>query len=278
MRLGITILWALSFFISPFGDALNSKAPLKYCAVDWMGENKKSKDLGADIEIAEAFGKYLNRPVVHVEVKWPQLFEKSPGITELGASYTPYLLQGACEFYASSMTVTPWRTGLLNIVPLYAGRPMVVVLSEKRNQFVNISSLKGKTTAVIKGTTFADWLESTNESLLENKIQITEYDKINTTELLLDEKVDFILLDTIQALLLMNKRDVKKVSMAFPAGANERIGWGFRNKDSDLAKKFQSFLEQQKKNPNSDLNKIFKKYFGVTVHEFDTLVFSSVGS
>ncbi len=247
----------------------------KYCTIEWTFSAGSGTEIGPDNEIAIEFNKFIKKNMSETLVKWKELFAELPGFTDLSKSYTPYLLDKVCSFYAVSMTATEDRSRILNIIPFYAGRTMVVVRSEDRKKFSGIESLKGASTVVIKNTTYAQWLKTISQQRKNLNLNVLELETGHTVEYLLSKKVDFIQLDTIQALYFMNHyRD--QVAMAFPTGPNERIGWGFAKADKKTPEMFQKFISEQRANPGSKINSIYKKYFGVTLKEFDSLVFSSV--
>ncbi len=66
----------------------------------------------------------------------------------------------------------------------------------------------------------------------------------------------------------------QQMTVAFPVGATDEIGWAFRKDDKDLQAAVQLFFDEQRKNPGSDFNIIWKKYFGRTLTEFIALMTS----
>lgn len=217
------------------------------------------------------FAKQIGKSFLPVRVQWGALFvpaKSDPKNLEL-------LSNGTCDFYAVSLTATEERSQFLNIAPLYPGRTLVVVRKGDQKNFKSVKDLFGKTTAVVKGTTYYDWLINENNKRIGDKITIIELPKGGSSQKLLNKEVDFILADTIQAFYLMKKYP-KEIGFAFPAGENESIGWGFRKSDQMLKNKFVEFIKSEKTRTDSELNKIFVKYFGVNINTFESIVFSSV--
>ncbi len=263
-------------FMTFFYSIANAKNELyNYCTIEWTYSAGTGSEIGPDNEIAIEFVKQLGGKWSESRLKWSELFKKQPNNEDQTGQYTPYPLTNLCSFYAVSMTATADRARILNIIPFYAGRTMIVVRSNDRNKYSNIDTLKNTSTVVIKGTTYAQWLHDITIEHKNLNLKITELETGHTVEYLLKKKVDFVQLDTIQALYFMHKYP-DKLSLAFPAGSSQRIGWAFKKGNSTLPKEFQNFISKQRVDPNSKLNAIFKKYYGVTLKEFDSLVFSSV--
>lgn len=292
---GLPIRWALiAVFSFSFAEAntdnlngqnignkrVSGKATIylntaKFCFIKWFGNRYGQSEKGFDVELAEAFGAFAKMKVSGVMINWTQLFEKDPGHIRESESYTPYLFKRSCDFFAVSLTQTSWRSGLMDIVPIYSGRTMVVVRPENRKNISEIGRLKNLRVAVKANTTYSGILKALIESNPDLGLKVQESQEVDTIDLLKTNKVDFIFLDTIQALYFINKFP-SDFAISFPASTNERIGWGFAKKNVVLSKMFRRFIEEQKSNPGSSLNRIFLKYFGITAVDFDSLVFSSI--
>ncbi len=244
---------------------------LDFCYVPWFGSTAAVVEPGPDREIAEAFLKSIARSGSPRLVRWPELFSK-------GSSGEPQLFGAQlCSFFAVALTFTEEREKMFKMIAIYPGRTMVVVPKKNEISFKDIRSLAAKRTAVVKQTTYASWLAKANETeLKKNPIRIKDLKDGGAVELLNRGEIDFVLMDTIQAFYLLLKKP-GQYALAFPAGENERIGWAFPKGDKLLAVQFENYLKSERLDPKSDVNKIFEKYFGLNVQEFENVVFTSFG-
>ena len=83
--------------------------------------------------------------------------------------------------------------------------------------------------------------------------------------------VDFTLADSYIAMWAAHHQ-IKNAKIAFPLNLMDEIGWAFRKEDKDLQVAAQVFFDQQRKNPSSEFNQIWKTYFGRTLTEFIALM------
>ncbi len=268
------------FFAAADSHALRPQAQIeasgtiRFCNIVWFGESDKTTRLGPEVELAHELGKFLKLKSASVVVLWDDFFKNSDGKVEKELAYEPdFLASSKCDFYAANMTVNEWRQSKLTIVPYHAGRIMVVVRKEDAGKIQKLEDLKGKRTIVTANTTLQAELEKVNlqpgSSEKRFEIQITKNG--GTDKALLSKEVDFIALDTSQALQLILKSG-NKVRIAFPIGDNQSIGWGFPKNALWLQKRFTEFIDSQKREEHSRLNQIFSSYYGVSLNGYREIV------
>lgn len=66
--------------------------------------------------------------------------------------------------------------------------------------------------------------------------------------------------------------EMKGALVAFPVVPVDKIGWAFRKQDKDLQKYVEKFFEKQKTKKNSEVNLIWKKYFGMSLSQYIKLM------
>src|SRR5690606_22047819 len=140
----------------------------------------------------------------------------------------------------------------------------------------DINSLRNKKTVVTENSTLQAELEKVQRSLQADgaSFQLDTTQKGGTDKSLLSGVVDFIALDTSQALQVINKNS-GAVSIAFPIGDNQSIGWGFPKSAKWLQTEFKRFVDQQKSQDKSKLNQIFHSYYGVNLLNYERIVQSA---
>ena len=242
--------------------------PLKACSISYLGKH----DFGPDYELLKPFSKYIGKKIKPVQItSWTPLVEK-----DKSGKQSKLLSEGVCDFYAISMTLTPERLDYLNMVPFVVGRTLVVVKKNNAAGYRGIESLAGKKTKVVKDTSYHHWITKLNaDARLKNSpIKVLFCNPGEAISSLLNGESDFLLLDTAQA-LSATKEHPGQLTLSFPMVNNERIGWAFNPKEPKLAAQFHAFVSEQKLTANSDMNSSFKKFYGVSVKEYESLIFYS---
>ncbi|MBI3230146.1 MAG: transporter substrate-binding domain-containing protein [Burkholderiales bacterium] len=188
-------------------------------------------------------------------------------------AYTPKLLaSGKCDFYPSNLTKTEWRQKKLDFITLFPSRMMVVIPKGKQAQIKDVNDLAGKTAAIEKDTSFHTWLMAQNQAAWStNPVKLTLLSTQESFAAVEAGTIDFTITDSDIAIWAAHHQ-FKNSKTAFPVGPADEIGWAFRKEDKDLQAAAQSFFEQQRKNPNSEINQIWKRHFGRSLTEFITLM------
>ncbi len=247
---------------------------LRFCHVVWFGDTSKSARPGPEVELAVAFANSLGLKPQPKAVLWNEFFFNDQGKVEKEMAYEPSLFKtNKCDLYAANMTVNSWREKKLNIVPYHAGRIMIVVRKGDAAKFRKLEDLNGKSTIVTPNSTLQAELEKAKAVLkrADKDFELRTTVEGGTDKYLIDRKVDFIALDTSQALQVI-KRTGGEVTIAFPIGDNQSIGWGFSKSSSWLQAKFVNFIDAQRSQNKSVTNKIFESYYGVSLSTYQDIV------
>lgn len=208
-----------------------------------------------------------------LRVDWDEQFHNQDGTTEREASYTPALLaSGTCDVYPSKLGKNAWRLKKLDFVTMYPNRMMVIVNKARKAQFQTLADLAGRVAGATKDSTQQTWLQEQNSSVyaahpvhILDMIQDEAIKAVDTGEL------DFTLAYA-DAAIWATRRQFKNIVIVFPVGPLEEIGWAFRKEDTDLQAAVQAFFEAQRADPDSALNGVWKKYFGMPLSQFITLI------
>lgn len=222
-----------------------------------------------------AFVNYLGgsvRPVFD-RVEWDEQFYDQNGQTVRDAAYTPDLLaSGRCDIYPTHVTKREWRSKKMDFAILFPSRMMVIINQSLLDPVKTPADLAGRTAAIEKNTSFHTWILEQNETLFaHNPVTIRLMgldDALNAVE---DGDADFTLVDADIA-LWEAARSTRHLEVAFPVGSQDEIGWAFAKKDQDLRAAVQDFFDSQAPDEQSELNRIWKEEFGVTLPQFRVLV------
>jgi ABC-type amino acid transport substrate-binding protein len=235
----------------------------------------KCKFAGAVFETSSAFAQSLGKEVraKYIRVDWDEQFFNKDGKTERAATYTPELLaSGKCDFYPANLTKNEWRLKKLDFVVLFPSRMMAIVSQPMKAQIKGTSDLAGKRAAVEKNTSFHGWLETQNHTVwAANPVKLTLLGTQESFAAVEDETADFTLTDSDIAIWAA-RHQLRNAKAAFPLGPTDEIGWAFRKDDKDLQAAVRQFFDQQRKNPASEFNQIWKHHFGRSLTEFIALM------
>lgn len=224
-----------------------------------------------------AFSRYLGKNIRprYQRVDWDEQFFNKEGKTVREGSYTPELLSTAkCDLYPSNMTKNEWRLKKLDFVTLFPSRMMVIVSQTTKAKLKTAADLAGKAAAVEKDTSFHTWLQAQNQTTYAT--DPVKLELLGTQESLLaveNGKADFTITDSDIAIWAV-RHELKSATTAFPVGPIDEIGWAFRKDDKDLQAAAQQFVNEQRRNPDSEVNGIWKKHFGRSLTEFIALMAS----
>ena len=212
------------------------------------------------------------RPVFH-RVEWDEQFHDHTGQTDREAVYTPHLLAtGKCDVYPSHVTKNDWRLKKLGFAVLFPSRMMVIIHRSRTGTLKTPGDLAGKTAAVEKNSSFHTWLMEQNETTYSGNpvaIRLMNLDEgLNAVE---KGHADFTLVDADIALWEAS-HSPRSLDVAFPVGPRDEIGWAFDKKDNDLRNAVQDFFDSQAPAETSELNRIWKEDFGVTLTQFQALI------
>lgn len=206
--------------------------------------------------------------VTHFEA-WDDQFRNDAGEVLRNEAYTPEpLASGQCDMYPNDLVKVEWREKKLAYVPLYISRNTIIVNNARKEEFKEIKDLAGKTAAVMKGTSYHTWLDEMNLTAFRaNPVKIVFLPQKDAILAVDAGKADFSVIGADGALWSM-KNFASNVSVAFPVGEFTEYGWCFRKADKDLQESVARFFDQQKKRPDSQLNRNWKENTGMTLNDF----------
>lgn len=208
---------------------------------------------------------------------WDKLFQNKDGGVDKEASYTPYMMEtGECDCYPNDLVLNDWRLKKLDFAVLFKTRMTVVTHKDNFNTLKTEAALKGKHAAVMKGTSYHNWIEEKNKTdFADNPIRIslmTTDDSMNAVD---SKTVDFTIIGADGA-LNWTRNKVKNSMVAFFVGPVTQVGWGFRKDDKDLLKAAETFFDSQRK-VNSHFDIIWKEKVGITLSEFNLFITNLLG-
>lgn len=247
------------------------------CVVEPPGCRDGCQISGPAYDAAMAFAAFLGDQIVPLfrSVEWDEQFFNENGVTVKEDSYTPELLaSGKCDIYPNNLTKNGWRNNKFDIVTMFPSRKMVIVKRSEKDRFKTLTDLAGKTAAIEKRTSYYTWLLEQNQGIFsENPVKISPSSVDEGLRAVMDGRADFKLLDADAAFWVI-RNSYPGLDMAFAAGPTDELGWGFRKEDKDLQEAARTFFEQQRADENSQLNQIWRKYFGMSLTGFVALVSS----
>ena len=230
---------------------------------------------GSVPRVVEAFARSLGpgvRPVFH-RVQWGEQFQNDQGLTDLAAEYTPRLLaSGKCDIYPSHLTRNEWRQKKMEFAILFSSRMMVLVHKDRVGDFQSLEDLGGKSASVDINTSFHTWLEEQNrETFKDNPVRLQVVTVGDENIVVQTGEADFTLQDADVSLWEIANR-MQDLRVAFPVGPVDYIGWGLRKEDVDLRDAAQSFFDTQLQDETSELNRIWKEEYGLTLSQLQLLI------
>jgi two-component system sensor histidine kinase/response regulator len=228
---------------------------------------------------ALALSKFLGdgiRPVfIHLK-KWNDQFVNGKGMVIENGEYTPEpLASGRCDLYPNDLVEVPWREKKMAFVPLFISRNTIIINKQHRNTITQLSDLAGKTAAIMKGTSYQTWVEEQNRGRFKtNPIKMIFMPQEEAIKAAEAGKVDFGIIGADGALWAA-RTFAPNIHVAFPVGKTTVYGWCFRKTDKDLQKAVRHFFANQRKSPNSSLNKNWRDHTGLTLGEYILFVTST---
>ncbi|WP_162458731.1 substrate-binding periplasmic protein [Desulfosarcina ovata] len=216
----------------------------------------------------DSLGSGVKPEFTHFEA-WDDQFRNNTGEVLRDEAYTPEpLASGKCDMYPNDLVKVEWREKKLAYVPLYISRNTIIVNKTRKEEFKEIKDLAGKTAAVMKETSYHTWLDDMNRSAFqENPVKIVFLPQKDAILAVDAGKADFSIIGADGALWSI-KSFAGNVSVAFPVGEFTEYGWCFRKADKDLQEAVARFFDQQKKLPDSELNRNWKENTGITLDDF----------
>jgi hypothetical protein len=222
-----------------------------------------------------AFARFVGKDITPKfrRINWNDQFLNDRGEFHKEGMYTPALLaNGTCDLFPTNLMKNRWRTKKMDFVMLFPSRMMVVVHKSKIKEFRNYNDLGGKLAVAEHNTSFHGWLKDQNIlTYASNKIIVETLNTNLAIAKVNQKEADFTILDA-DAAIWTTRYEYKNLTVAFPVGPMDKIGWMVSKKDVNLKKAISDFFNQQRRRPDSQLNLIWKKYFGQTLTDFIRLV------
>lgn len=245
------------------------------CTATPVGCREDCTFSGPAYEAAKAFADQLGKEVVprFIRVGWDEQFFNRDGVTARDETYTPELLaSGTCDVYPAYLAKNEWRLRKIDIVTLFPNRRMVIVKRSERGRYNSVKDLAGKVGTIEKNTSYHTWLlEQNKEIFAADPVNILVMPVDEGLRAVVDGRADFTIID-VDAAIWAVRNQVAETDMAFAVGPRDEIGWGFRKEDKGLQEAARLFFEQQRSDPNSRLNGIWKEASGMSLTDFIGLV------
>ncbi|MBF0118510.1 MAG: transporter substrate-binding domain-containing protein [Desulfobacterales bacterium] len=259
-------------FCLPYPDEPYVKLESENCVRD------KCKFSGMFYEEAQLFTKSLGTDIKpkFIRIEWDEQFYNKDGKTVLEDSYTPEMLaSGQCDCLPNNLTKNEWRQKKMDFVILFPSRMMVVINKSKKGEYKTVNDLEGKTVLVEKNTSYQTWIEEQNKAVFtKNPIKIEIMLEPQAKKIINDEEKNYFMVFDADVAIWSTRYEMKNSTVVFPVGPVDEIGWGFKKEDKDLQTAAQKFFEEQRKDPKSELNTIWKNFYGRTLTEYISLMLS----
>ena len=225
-------------------------------------------------EVAQAFAETLGPDIkAHLlRVGWDEQFHNAEGKTERDAAYTPKLLaSGACDIYANGMLAAEWRQNKMDFVTIKPTRSVVLTHKSRQADFKSPPDLASKTAITFQGSAYNVWFEEQNKSVYaSDPIQLKYLEPGSGETALYDAvdkgDVDFIIMPAEDA-MFQSQHVFKELVPAFAVGDPATVNWAFRKEDKELQTMVQAFFDAQRDDPDSAMNAIWKKHYGMSLSE-----------
>jgi len=208
---------------------------------------------------------------------WDQQFHNKDGVTIKQESYTPFLMEkGDCDCYPNDLVMHEWRMKKLDFVVLFKTRMTVVTHRDKKGEFTTENDLKGKTAAVMKGTTYHTWLEEKNKTdFADNPVLIKFMSTDDSMKAVDSKSVDFTVIGADGA-LNWTRNKIKNSETAFFVGPVTQVGWAFKKSDKDLQKAAQECFRSLQK-AGSAFDTIWKEEVGIPLSDYILFITNLTG-
>ena len=253
-------------------DEIRASQEIRICLAGSSQEFYKNNAL--------AFVKFLGKGIKAKFVSfknWNDQFLNQSGHFDKDGEYTPEpLASGRCDLYPNDLTKLDWRKRKLAYVDLFTSRNVVIVNEARLEKFHRVEDLAGKTAAVMKGTSYHDWLEEQNVSVLKlNPMRLVFVPQKEAIKGVSDGIYDLSVSGADGAFWSINNF-ASKASAAFIVGEERAVyGWCFRKQDTQLQQQVKAFFDDQLNRSNSEINLNWKKYIGISLEDFGLFVSSA---
>ncbi|MBN2236951.1 MAG: transporter substrate-binding domain-containing protein, partial [Bacteroidales bacterium] len=202
-------------------------------------------DIGTvNYTLAYEFASFMNLELVEVVVEWDKLFQQNGNRpkdleTNPEISYTPDAFQEV-DIYCSTISPLLWRKKLFDFAETLLSAEMLVVRKDSKKIPSDIYQMKGMRIALMDGTSYITHLDVINAKIEGGIEMIKTVDAVASKQLLIDDKVDGIILDAEEA-LRFNKQNDKNFVLVFPINKVEKTVWAVE-KGNELRQQVANFF------------------------------------
>jgi len=211
--------------------------------------------------LAYEFAKYMDLQVEEVIIDWDEVFSYNGVIqddieTNPDYHYTPDALKKA-DIICSTFSVLEWRKKLFDFAETLISAEILVIPAHAKTP-EGLEGMKGMKIAVMDGTSYVTHLNMINQKIGGGITLIKVPDSEASKKLLLDGKVDGVVLDADEA-LAFRKQNSQRTQLGFPISKLSKSAWAVQ-KGNPLGKEVEAFFKAIEN--NGVLDQIFKKKFG----------------
>lgn len=259
------ILLIISFFI--LNLSARNLEEIKQSGKLYVGFDQT--DLGTiNHTLAYEMADFLNLQLVEVVVDWDKLFQKD-GIrpkdleTNPAVIYTPDAFDEV-DIYCSTISPLLWRKKLFDFAETLLSAEVLLIRNDIENIPKDIYQLQGLQIGLMDGTSFVSHLEVIDAKIGGGIIMIKTIDGASTKQLLIDKKVDGIILDAEDA-LQFNKENNQNFIIAFPINKVSKTVWAVEKGNSlryDVANFFKAIEN------NGFLDQLYQLKYSATYSSF----------
>ncbi|HEC43015.1 MAG TPA: transporter substrate-binding domain-containing protein [Bacteroides sp.] len=217
--------------------------------------------------LAIEFARYLNVELEEVTIEWDQAFQINGKIpddlkTNPEVSYTPEIFSSVDAIF-STFSILEWRKKIFGFSEtLYSAE--LIMISEEGDAPKNYEELKGKSIAMMRGTSFESRISEINESIGGGITTILTENSDDAKNLLTSGDVWGVVLDADEALnFRINNNNEFKIGI--PISAVSKTAYAVE-KGNSLREEIENFFETISN--NGVLDRIFNDMFGVTYSSY----------
>ena len=180
---------------------------------EFQDPREPSRLIGFEVDIAEAIGRILGRPMKFVQNQWDGL--------------VPGLGRGDYDMVISGLEITPDRAEVIQFSrPYYVTYEQLTVRAAE-NDIRSLEDCRNRRVGTLKGSLAERLLDARGD------LQVVSYDgQINAYEDMLNGRLDAVLMDHIIA--LYNVAPLPQLKMAGPPVGRLEYGIGMRKEDTAL--------------------------------------------
>jgi polar amino acid transport system substrate-binding protein len=204
---------------------------------------KQGKEImGVEVELARALGRELNREVVFVELKWPELLDA--------------LDEDRADILMSAITITTARSFRVTFTNPYmkVGQMALVRNQDKYNFQVNLANTAKRGVGVKPGTTAEQLIRQEYP-----RAKVKYYDSgERAAAALLDQKLDLFVSDSPMIWYLSSRYESQGLTVAPLIFTQDYLGWAVRRNDEALHTAVNAYLARAQK--DGDLQRILQRW------------------